>query len=73
MEGSIGDQPIKVASREHLIILALISFRPAKDWGRIVQLHQRADHERIKALLERIDTDGELAKRLQFLTTRYPR
>lgn len=70
--GNIGDQPVKVASREHLIILALTAFRPAKDWGRIVQLYQRADHQKLRALLERFDTDGELTRRLQFLTTRYP-
>ncbi len=63
----IGDQNVKVASREHLIVLALKAFRPGKDWGRIVQLHAKADRRKLDALIKKFDTRGELRRRLDRL------
>lgn len=67
VSGKIGDQPVKVASREHLILLALIRFQPGKDWGRIVQLYPTADKQRLAKLLERFDEEGTLRERLERL------
>lgn len=67
VNGRVGDQPVKVASREHLIVLALDPFRPGKDWGRIVQLVERADKGEVERLLRRFDQDGRLRRNLERL------
>jgi hypothetical protein len=64
----IGDQDAKVASREHLIVLALKAYRPGKDWGRIVQLYAKADRRKLGALIKKFDAGGELRRRLDRLT-----
>ncbi len=59
------EDPVKVASPEHLIILALEAFRP-KDKVRIPQLVELADPEYLRELLERFDDEkGTLKSRLR--------
>ncbi len=60
----VGGEPVKVASREHLIILALLRFHPARDVPRIGQLYPNADKQVLASLLRRFDENGQLAKRL---------
>ncbi|MCI0440415.1 MAG: nucleotidyltransferase [Chloroflexi bacterium] len=70
-----GNVRIRVASPEHLIVLALVAFRPEKDWGRILALRAHADEKKLKGLLERFDDEkGTLAARLARLSGEgYPR
>lgn len=63
VRGRIGNVPVKVASREHLIVLALVSYRPGKDWGRIAQLYQKADTRKLYELLRRFDNGERLLHR----------
>lgn len=52
--GRIGDQRVKVASREHTILLALIRFSP-DDWGRIERLLNSADATKLGRLIRKFD------------------
>jgi hypothetical protein len=52
--GRIGDQRVKVASREHTILLALIRFSP-DDWGRIERLLKGADVAKLRRLIRKFD------------------
>lgn len=70
INGKIGDQPVKVASREHLIFLGLVRFEP-KDWGRVVQLHRTANRRKLRTILERFDESGEFRRRLHWLLSGY--
>ena len=53
-------------TREHLIFMALESFRPDPDYSRIGALYPQADKIKLKNLLERFDdAQDTYAKRLQ--------
>ena len=56
--GEIGDERVKVASREHTILLGLVRFSPA-DWGRIDRLLAGADTKKLMRLIERFDDSTE--------------
>ena len=71
-EVDIAGEPGKVLPREHLIILPLQAFRPAKDYGKIMGLLPRADPRKLELLLERFDIDGKLAEKLRWLTSGPP-
>lgn len=63
----IGGLRVKFASREHLILLYLDSFRP-KDRLRIIHLLPHADMDIVHSLMERFDDEkGSLARNLQTL------
>ena len=61
----VGNIRTRVATVEHLILLALRANRP-KDQIKAVVLLERADHARVQSLLTRFDDEvGTLAKRLE--------
>lgn len=64
LKTSIGEEQVKVASPEHLILMALQAYRPAKDMPRIPPLYRRASKKKLDQLLERFDRDGTLRSRL---------
>jgi hypothetical protein len=61
-------EQVKVVSKEHLIVLALIRFDPAKDVPRIGQLYKSADRAALDDVLRRFDKDGTLTVRLARVT-----
>jgi hypothetical protein len=68
VKARVEGEPVRVVSKEHLIILALARFDPVKDVPRIGQLYKSADKAILRDLLRRFDNDGELAKRLSRIT-----
>ncbi|MDP6301189.1 MAG: hypothetical protein QF717_07720, partial [SAR202 cluster bacterium] len=58
---------VKVAPPEHLLLEALRVNRN-QDKGRVFLLDDVIDKQSLRALLERLDDDGELKRRYQTLT-----
>ena len=58
---------VKVAPPEHLLLEALRANRN-QDKGRVFLLDDVIDKQSLRALLERLDDDGELKRRYQTLT-----
>lgn len=60
---------VRAASPEHLILMALVAFRPDKDLLRIPLLLEHADAGRLQSLMERFDdAQSTLASRLARFT-----
>jgi|TARA_B100001971_G_scaffold211074_1_gene238038 hypothetical protein len=62
---------VKVAPPEHLLLEALRVNRN-QDKGRVFLLDDVIDKQSLRALLERLDDDGELKRRYQTLTGKSP-
>ena len=58
----VDDQWTRIASKEHLIIMALVANRP-KDRFKAVSLLRTASKTKVSKLLKRFDIDGTLRKR----------
>ncbi|PKB84032.1 MAG: hypothetical protein BZY88_00990 [SAR202 cluster bacterium Io17-Chloro-G9] len=62
----VGNLRVKVASPEHLVLLALEAFRE-RDRFRITALRPSVDERKLNGLLRRFDETGTLTSRLQTL------
>jgi hypothetical protein len=67
VSAKVDGEPVRIASREHLIVLALQRFDPVKDVPRISRLYEKADHGKVDSLLKRFDKDGVLTAKLRRL------
>ena len=63
---SVGGEPVKIASPEHLAVAALTRFR-YRDAERVVLLLPILDRKKFLALVRRYDADGRLRRNLNIL------